>query len=39
MVFILVYLALTAGLALFLLRERGGPQEPGAHSREAPDVA
>jgi len=39
LVFILVYIALTAGLALVLLRERRRPLEPGAPPGEAPDAA
>jgi cytochrome d ubiquinol oxidase subunit I len=39
LVFILVYIALAAGLALLLLRERRRPLEPGARPREASDAA
>jgi hypothetical protein len=39
LVFILVYIALTAGLALLLLREGRRPLEPKATPREAPDAA
>jgi cytochrome d ubiquinol oxidase subunit I len=39
LVFILVYIALTAGLAFLLLRERRWPLGPGAPPGEAPDVA
>jgi cytochrome d ubiquinol oxidase subunit I len=39
LVFVLVYIALTAGLALLLLRERRRPLELGATPRETPDAA
>lgn len=39
LVFILVYIALTAALALLLRRERGRPLELGAKPTEAPDAA
>ncbi len=39
LVFILVYIALTAALALLLLRERRRPLEAGTPPREAPDAA
>jgi cytochrome d ubiquinol oxidase subunit I len=39
LVFILVYIALTVGLALLLLRERRRPLEPEARSKEVPDAA
>ena len=39
LVFLLVYIALAAGLALLLLREHGRSLEEGAQPQEAPDVA
>ena len=39
LVFVLIYIALAAGLALLLLREQRRPLEPGARPGEAPDAA
>ena len=39
LVFLLVYIALAAGLALLLLREHARSLEEGAQPQEAPDVA
>ncbi|MDO8613552.1 MAG: cytochrome ubiquinol oxidase subunit I, partial [Dehalococcoidia bacterium] len=39
LVFLLVYIALAAGLAILLLRENGRPLEASSRPQEAPDVA